>query len=149
MTDPDALLDKRIHQTEKRLNRVKRKKPGSARVTRLERRHTRLKHLRTLPASQRPQPVRLDMNALKTALDAAQLVLAATPVGPALGAVKLGLGAAKGLGKALAAHDPADTMDSVLALVQSELKSRGVAMDEDDDALASLLDSLEDQLDPA
>lgn len=144
----DASLDRRLRQAQKRLDRTTRKKPGSARVERLRRRVAKLTALRALPEAERPARLHLDLDLVKTALDVAQVALAATPVGPVLGAVKASLSVAKGLGKALADQDPAGAMDGVLDAVRAALRERGVDLDEDDEALAALMDRLEDQLDP-
>jgi hypothetical protein len=142
----DAQLEKRIRRAERRLKQVRRK-GATARISRLERRATRLRALLAMPADQRPRSV-LNLDVLKTALDAASVLLAATPAGPVLAVVKGGLAAAKGVGKALASADVGDAMDEVVGLVRAELERRGVRLDEDDDVLLSLTDALENELEP-
>lgn len=145
----DAELDRRIQRTTRRLKRVRRKRPeATPRIARLERRLGRLERLRALPAAERPKPVKLTAGLLQTALDVAILALAATPAGPVLGAVKLGVGAVGKVGKAVASQDVAGLLDGVQDAVRAELAKRGIELDEDDDALLAFADALEDQLEP-
>lgn len=143
----DSTLKRRMAALERRLHRARRADQG-ARVVRLERRHARLQQLLALPPDQRPARFRLDLDVLKTALDAAQLVLAATPVGPVLSTVKLGMVAAKGVQRALAEQDADGAVDGLLGAVRAELSRRGVSLPEDDEAFAVLTEALEDRLDP-
>lgn len=145
----DAQLDRRIRRADRRLKRVRRKRPEvTPRINRLERRLGRLERLRALPAAERPKPLKLTAGLLQSALDVAVVALAATPAGPVLGAVKLGIGALDKVGRAVAKQDVAGLLDEVQDAVRAELAKRGIELDEDDDALMAFADALEDQLEP-
>jgi hypothetical protein len=148
MPRTDAQLDRQIRRIDRRIAKSKRKNPGNTeRVDRLTRKRTRLEAIKALPLDERPERLRIDAKLVRGALDAALLVLSATPAGPVLSGVKLGVSAIEQVQAAIRKQDVDDTIDGLTAVVRSELAARGLELDEDDETFATLMDALEDQLD--
>lgn len=146
MARTDRDLNRQLRRLDRRMKRAK-KRDNPQRTARLARKHDRLTGYLALPIDERPKRVPISTALVQGALDAALLVLSATPAGPVLQGAKLGLTALAKVKSSVASQDVEGTIDGLADAVRTELASRGVHLDEDDEALAAMLDVLEDKLD--